>query len=185
MIGRSGERATGHRADGRRVKLSLHARVKRAGLYALTVALSFWVCSALSLLRLYHSCTLAPSPHCSIAHRSHALQAFRFQHLSRIAPRISLSSHIYRFPTPTCKTSLASCFVYACDILQPLLLLPRLASSPGPGLPTHPSHCWPLAADARAQLMLVAMTYNTYLFSSIVLGSFLGHVMYEGEIDLG
>ncbi|GFZ50720.1 hypothetical protein JCM24511_08478 [Saitozyma sp. JCM 24511] len=34
-------------------------------------------------------------------------------------------------------------------------------------------------------LMLVAMTYNTYLFSSIVLGSFLGHMMYEGEIDLG
>jgi copper transporter 1 len=33
--------------------------------------------------------------------------------------------------------------------------------------------------------MLVAMTYNTYLFSSIVLGSFLGHLVYEGEIDLG
>lgn len=35
------------------------------------------------------------------------------------------------------------------------------------------------------QLMLVAMTYNTYLFGSIVLGSFIGHVMYEAEIDIG
>ncbi|WWD22372.1 hypothetical protein CI109_106863 [Kwoniella shandongensis] len=34
-------------------------------------------------------------------------------------------------------------------------------------------------------LMLVAMTYNTYLFSSIVIGAFLGHVLYEGEIDVG
>ncbi|KAK8845426.1 hypothetical protein IAR55_006139 [Kwoniella newhampshirensis] len=34
-------------------------------------------------------------------------------------------------------------------------------------------------------LMLVAMTYNTYLFSSIVIGAFLGHFLYEGEIDVG
>jgi copper transporter 1 len=33
--------------------------------------------------------------------------------------------------------------------------------------------------------MLVAMTYNTYLFLSIVAGAFIGHVMYEGEIDVG
>ncbi|WWC58084.1 uncharacterized protein I303_100619 [Kwoniella dejecticola CBS 10117] len=34
-------------------------------------------------------------------------------------------------------------------------------------------------------LMLVAMTYNTYLFMSIIVGAFLGHVMYEAEIDVG
>ncbi|WVQ80452.1 hypothetical protein IAT38_002557 [Cryptococcus sp. DSM 104549] len=34
-------------------------------------------------------------------------------------------------------------------------------------------------------LMLVAMTYNTYLFSSIVIGAFLGHIVYEGEMDVG
>ncbi|KAK1926222.1 Ctr copper transporter family-domain-containing protein [Papiliotrema laurentii] len=34
-------------------------------------------------------------------------------------------------------------------------------------------------------LMLVAMTYNTYLFLSIVIGAFIGHVMYEGDIDVG
>ncbi|WWD05871.1 hypothetical protein V865_003955 [Kwoniella europaea PYCC6329] len=34
-------------------------------------------------------------------------------------------------------------------------------------------------------LMLVAMTYNTYLFASIIIGAFLGHVMYEGEMDVG
>ncbi|RXK39101.1 hypothetical protein M231_03606 [Tremella mesenterica] len=34
-------------------------------------------------------------------------------------------------------------------------------------------------------LMLVAMTYNTFLFFSIVVGAFIGHVMYEGEIDIG
>jgi copper transporter 1 len=33
--------------------------------------------------------------------------------------------------------------------------------------------------------MLVAMTYNTYLFLSIVVGAGRGHVMYEGEIDVG
>jgi copper transporter 1 len=33
--------------------------------------------------------------------------------------------------------------------------------------------------------MLVAMTYNTFLFGSIVLGAFIGHVLYEGEIDVG
>lgn len=35
------------------------------------------------------------------------------------------------------------------------------------------------------QLMLVAMTYNTYLFSSIVVGAFFGHVIYEDEMDVG
>lgn len=35
------------------------------------------------------------------------------------------------------------------------------------------------------QLMLVAMTYNTYLFASIILGAFLGHLLYEGEMDVG
>jgi len=35
------------------------------------------------------------------------------------------------------------------------------------------------------QLMLVVMTYNTFLFSSIVLGAFLGHLMYEGSMDVG
>lgn len=35
------------------------------------------------------------------------------------------------------------------------------------------------------QLMLVAMTYNTYLFLSIVVGAFIGHVLYEGEMDVG
>lgn len=34
-------------------------------------------------------------------------------------------------------------------------------------------------------LMLVAMTYNTYLFSSIVVGAFFGHVIYEDEMDVG
>ncbi|WVR03460.1 hypothetical protein IAU60_000451 [Kwoniella sp. DSM 27419] len=34
-------------------------------------------------------------------------------------------------------------------------------------------------------LMLVAMTYNTYLFASIVIGAFLGHVLYEGDMDVG
>ncbi|WVQ93839.1 hypothetical protein IAU59_000917 [Kwoniella sp. CBS 9459] len=34
-------------------------------------------------------------------------------------------------------------------------------------------------------LMLVAMTYNTYLFGSIVVGAFLGHVLYEDEMDVG
>ncbi|ODN75948.1 hypothetical protein L202_05929 [Cryptococcus amylolentus CBS 6039] len=34
-------------------------------------------------------------------------------------------------------------------------------------------------------LMLVAMTYNTYLFSSIVIGAFLGHIVYEGDLDVG
>jgi copper transporter 1 len=33
--------------------------------------------------------------------------------------------------------------------------------------------------------MLVAMTYNTFLFLSIVVGAFIGHIMYEGEIDVG
>jgi copper transporter 1 len=33
--------------------------------------------------------------------------------------------------------------------------------------------------------MLVAMTYNTFLFLSIVLGAFIGHVLYEGELDVG
>jgi copper transporter 1 len=33
--------------------------------------------------------------------------------------------------------------------------------------------------------MLVAMTYNTYLFASIVVGAFLGHVLYEAELDVG
>jgi copper transporter 1 len=32
--------------------------------------------------------------------------------------------------------------------------------------------------------MLVAMTYNTYLFSSIVIGAFIGHMLYEGELDV-
>ncbi|OCF38628.1 solute carrier family 31 (copper transporter), member 1 [Kwoniella heveanensis CBS 569] len=34
-------------------------------------------------------------------------------------------------------------------------------------------------------LMLVAMTYNTYLFGSIVVGAFLGHILYEDEMDVG
>nr|ODN86612.1 hypothetical protein L203_03859 [Cryptococcus depauperatus CBS 7841]ODO04408.1 hypothetical protein L204_00767 [Cryptococcus depauperatus CBS 7855] len=34
-------------------------------------------------------------------------------------------------------------------------------------------------------LMLVAMTYNTYLFFSIVFGAFLGHVLYEDQMDVG
>ncbi|WRT63669.1 uncharacterized protein IL334_000592 [Kwoniella shivajii] len=34
-------------------------------------------------------------------------------------------------------------------------------------------------------LMLVAMTYNTYLFLSIIIGAFLGHISYESEIDVG
>ncbi|WWC66883.1 uncharacterized protein I206_100790 [Kwoniella pini CBS 10737] len=34
-------------------------------------------------------------------------------------------------------------------------------------------------------LMLVAMTYNTYLFSSIIIGAFLGHITYEEEMDVG
>ncbi|KIR98160.1 solute carrier family 31 (copper transporter), member 1 [Cryptococcus deuterogattii 2001/935-1] len=34
-------------------------------------------------------------------------------------------------------------------------------------------------------LMLVAMTYNTYLFSSIVVGAFFGHMIYEDEMDVG
>ncbi|KAL7418895.1 copper transpport protein [Cryptotrichosporon argae] len=34
-------------------------------------------------------------------------------------------------------------------------------------------------------LMLVAMTYNTYLISSIVIGAFIGHLLYESEIDVG
>ncbi|RSH78740.1 uncharacterized protein EHS24_001639 [Apiotrichum porosum] len=33
-------------------------------------------------------------------------------------------------------------------------------------------------------LMLVAMTYNTYLCSAIVIGAFLGHLVYEGQLDL-
>ncbi|ORY34348.1 Ctr copper transporter family-domain-containing protein [Naematelia encephala] len=33
-------------------------------------------------------------------------------------------------------------------------------------------------------LMLVAMTYNTYLFGSIIIGAFIGHVMYEGDMDV-
>lgn len=32
--------------------------------------------------------------------------------------------------------------------------------------------------------MLVAMTYNLYLCSAIVVGAFLGHYIYEGELDL-
>jgi hypothetical protein len=32
--------------------------------------------------------------------------------------------------------------------------------------------------------MLVAMTYNTYLFFSIVAGSFVGHLLYESEMDV-
>lgn len=32
--------------------------------------------------------------------------------------------------------------------------------------------------------MLVAMTYNVYLCTAIVFGSFLGHYIYEGELDL-
>jgi copper transporter 1 len=32
--------------------------------------------------------------------------------------------------------------------------------------------------------MLVAMTYNTYLCSAIVIGAFLGHLVYEGQLDL-
>ena len=35
------------------------------------------------------------------------------------------------------------------------------------------------------QLMLVAMTYNTYLVASIVVGAFTGHLLYEGEMDVG
>ncbi|ORX34636.1 Ctr copper transporter family-domain-containing protein [Kockovaella imperatae] len=31
-------------------------------------------------------------------------------------------------------------------------------------------------------LMLVAMTYNTYLFGSIVIGAFAGHMLYESEL---
>jgi hypothetical protein len=34
------------------------------------------------------------------------------------------------------------------------------------------------------QLMLVAMTYNTYLCTAIVVGAFVGHYVYEGEVDL-
>ncbi|WWC85776.1 uncharacterized protein L201_000642 [Kwoniella dendrophila CBS 6074] len=34
-------------------------------------------------------------------------------------------------------------------------------------------------------LMLVAMTYNTYLFLSIIIGAFLGHIIYEAEMDVG
>jgi copper transporter 1 len=33
--------------------------------------------------------------------------------------------------------------------------------------------------------MLVAMTYNTYLVASIVIGAFTGHLIYEGEMDVG
>ena len=33
--------------------------------------------------------------------------------------------------------------------------------------------------------MLVAMTYNTFLFTSIIIGAFVGHILYEGEIDVG
>lgn len=32
--------------------------------------------------------------------------------------------------------------------------------------------------------MLVAMTYNTYLCSAIVVGAFVGHFIYEGQLDL-
>lgn len=32
--------------------------------------------------------------------------------------------------------------------------------------------------------MLVAMTYNTYLCTSIVVGAFLGHLVYEDELDI-
>lgn len=32
--------------------------------------------------------------------------------------------------------------------------------------------------------MLVAMTYNVYLCSAIVVGAFLGHYIYEGDLDL-
>jgi copper transporter 1 len=35
------------------------------------------------------------------------------------------------------------------------------------------------------QLMLVAMTYNSYLCASIVIGAFTGHMLYESEIDVG
>jgi len=34
-------------------------------------------------------------------------------------------------------------------------------------------------------LMLVAMTYNTYLFASIIVGAILGHMLYEDEMDIG
>ncbi|KAG7562627.1 hypothetical protein FFLO_01894 [Filobasidium floriforme] len=34
-------------------------------------------------------------------------------------------------------------------------------------------------------LMLVAMTYNTYLFFSIILGGFIGHWTYESEMNVG
>lgn len=33
--------------------------------------------------------------------------------------------------------------------------------------------------------MLVAMTYNTFLVASIVIGAFAGHLLYEGEMDVG
>lgn len=32
--------------------------------------------------------------------------------------------------------------------------------------------------------MLVAMTYNTYLCSAIVVGAFVGHYIYEDELDI-
>lgn len=31
--------------------------------------------------------------------------------------------------------------------------------------------------------MLVAMTYNSFLCASIVIGAFTGHMLYESEID--
>ena len=47
----------------------------------------------------------------------------------------------------------------------------------------HPSVDSGLSAEQ--QLMLVAMTYNTFLFTSIIIGAFVGHILYEGEIDVG
>lgn len=32
--------------------------------------------------------------------------------------------------------------------------------------------------------MLVAMTYNVYLCTAIVVGAFLGHYVYEDEMDI-
>jgi copper transporter 1 len=32
--------------------------------------------------------------------------------------------------------------------------------------------------------MLVAMTYNTFLFGSVIIGAFMGHLLYEGDMDV-
>jgi copper transporter 1 len=41
------------------------------------------------------------------------------------------------------------------------------------------------STTADEQLMLVAMTYNSYLCGSIVIGAFTGHMLYESEMDVG